>query len=186
MHQRPAASSEDSSHHGSHPRAAGEPHPQENRDRQPGGAARDPRAHWGPAAAGAPGAGTPAANRAEKPPGSATSGENPDTREWREAGPAAGLVARRWALEVLRVLDQRGPTGFNDLRRETGAAAQPLKATLQALARAGLVSRHVARATTPRSVIYRLTPASRDLFPVLSSLAKWHRTNAASGTDARD
>ena len=27
---------------------------------------------------------------------------------WHEAGPAAGLLARRWALEVLRVLNERG------------------------------------------------------------------------------
>jgi DNA-binding HxlR family transcriptional regulator len=185
MPQRPAASSEDSSRHSSHPRAAGEQHAQENREREPRGAAGDPRAHRGPGATGVPGTGT-AANQAGRPLGSASGNEDPETGEWREAGPAAGLVARRWALEVLRVLDQRGPTGFNALRRETGAAGQPLKATLQALARAGLVSRHVISATAPRSVIYRLTPAARDLFPVLSSLAKWHRTNGASGAEPRD
>jgi DNA-binding HxlR family transcriptional regulator len=186
MRQRPAASSEDSSRPGSHPRAAGEQRAQENRERESRGAARDPWAHRGPAATGVPGAGTAAANRAGKPPGSASGNEAPETGEWGEAGPAAGLVARRWVLEVLRVLDQRGPTRFNDLRRETGAAGQPLKATLQALARAGLVSRHVISATAPRSVIYRLTPAARDLFPVLSSLAKWHRTNGASGAEPRE
>ena len=100
---------------------------------------------------------------------------------WHEAGPAAGLLARRWALEVLRVLNERGPTRFNDLRRETGAAGQPLKATLEALARAGLVTRHVICRTPPPSVIYRLTPSASDLFPVLSSLARWHRTSKASG-----
>jgi DNA-binding HxlR family transcriptional regulator len=186
MPQRPADSSEDSSRHSSHPRAAAEERAQENREREPHKAARDPRAHRGPAATGVPGAGTAAANRAGEPPGGASGNEDPETGVWREAGPAAGLVARRWVLEVLRVLDQRGPTGFNALRRETGAAGQPLKATLQALARAGLVSRHVISTTAPRSVIYRLTPAARDLFPVLSSLAKWHRTNQASGADPRD
>ena len=52
-----------------------------------------------------------------------TSCENPDVGGWHEAGPAAGLLARRWALEVLRVLNERGPTRFNDLRRETGQPA---------------------------------------------------------------
>jgi DNA-binding HxlR family transcriptional regulator len=123
--------------------------------------------------------GTTISGRAVKPAGSRTGWGNPDLGRWHEAGPAAALVGRRWALEVLRVLDERGPTRFNDLRRETGAAGQPLKATLEALARAGLVSRHVISRTPPPSVIYRLTPAACDLFPVLSSLAKWHRTSGA-------
>jgi DNA-binding HxlR family transcriptional regulator len=133
-----------------------------------------------PGATGAFGVGTAAADRSEQLPGTRTSYENPDVGGWHEAGPAAGLLARRWALEVLRVLNERGPTRFNDLRRETGAAGQPLKATLEALARAGLVTRHVICRTPPPSVIYRLTPSASDLFPVLSSLAKWHRTSRAS------
>ena len=124
--------------------------------------------------------------RAEKPPGSRAGRENPDIDRWHEAGPAAALVARRWALEILRVLDQQGPTRFNDLRRETGAFGQPLKATLDALAQAGLVSRHVISETSPPSVIYSLTPTARDLFPLLSSLAKWHRTSGANGTEPSD
>ena len=156
MSERPAASSEDSSRRGSHPGATG-----------------------------ASGVDAAAANHAEESPGSKAGCEEPDLDGWHEAGPAAGLVARRWALEVLRVLDQRGPTRFNDLRRETGAAGQPLKATLDALARAGLVSRHVIRETSPRSVSYCLTPAARDLFPALSSIAKWHRANGAGGGEPR-
>lgn len=154
MHQRPAASFEDNSRHGSHPGATG-----------------------------VVGVGAAAVNRAEKPPGTRTGCENPDLGRWHEAGPAAGLVARRWALEVLRVLDERGPTRFNDLRRETGAGGQPLAATLDALLRAGLVTRHVICHTPPPSVNYRLTPAACALFPVLSSLANWHRTNGASGAE---
>jgi len=154
MHQRPAASSHDSSRHVGLP---------------PGTEVS--------------GAGASSANRAEQPPGSRTVGANPDLGMWHEAGPAAALVARRWALEVLRVLDEQGPTRFNDLRRETGAGSQPLKATLDALARAGLVTRHVICHTPPPSVSYRLTPAARDLIPVLSSLANWHRTNGSSGAE---
>ena len=156
MHQRPAASFEDNSRHGSHPGATG-----------------------------VAGVGSDAVNRAEKPPATRTGCENPDLGRWHEAGPAAGLVARRWALEVLRVLDERGAMRFNDLRRETGAAGQPLTATLEALARAGLVTRHVICQTPPPSVKYRLTPAAWELFPVLSSLANWHRTNGASGVEPR-
>ena len=59
-----------------------------------------------------------------------------------------------------------------------GEPGQPLKATLEALARAGLVTRHVICRTPPPSVIYRLTPSASDLFPVLSSLAQWHRTTS--------
>ena len=136
-----------------------------------------------PGATGAFGVGTAAADRSEQLPGTRTSYENPDVGGWHEAGPAAGLLARRWALEVLRVLNERGPTRFNDLRRETGAAGQPLKATLEALARAGLVTRHVICRTPPPSVIYRLTPSACDLFPVLSSLAKWHRASKVSGAE---
>jgi DNA-binding HxlR family transcriptional regulator len=157
MHQRPPARSHDSSRHIGHPRDTGES-----------------------------GAGTPAAKRAEEAPGSRAGRENPDMDRWHAAGPAAALVARRWALEILRVLDEQGPTRFNDLRRETGAFGQPLKATLDALAQAGLVSRHVISETSPPSVIYSLTPAARDLFPALSCLAKWHRTSGANGTEPRD
>ena len=136
-----------------------------------------------PAATGVSGVGITSADRAEKLPGIRTSCANPDVGGWHEAGAAAGLLARRWALEVLRVLNERGPTRFNDLRRETGAAGQPLKATLEALARAGLVTRHVICRTPPPSVIYRLTPSACDLFPVLSSLARWHRTTIARGAE---
>jgi DNA-binding HxlR family transcriptional regulator len=154
MNDRSAATSESSSRHGS----------------PPGGT-------------GVPGVGAASADRVEKLPGGRSSCENSDVGGWHEAGPAAGLLARRWALEVLRVLNERGPTRFNDLRRETGAAGQPLKATLEALARAGLVTRHVICRTPPPSVIYRLTPSATDLFPVLSSLAKWHRTTRSSGVE---
>jgi DNA-binding HxlR family transcriptional regulator len=117
-------------------------------------------------------------SRAENPAESGTGRDDqPAVDQWHEAGPAADLVSRRWALGVLRVLDEQGPTRFNELRRSTGAGGQPLKATLQALAQAGLVSRQVVSETIPPAVIYRLTPAARDLFPVLSSLAKWHRMN---------
>lgn len=135
--------------------------------------------------AGEPDVGTAATDRVEKLPGGRTSYEKSDVGGWHEAGPAAGLLARRWALEVLRVLNERGPTRFNDLRRETGAAGQPLKATLEALARAGLVTRHVICRTPPPSVIYRLTPSASDLFPVLSSLAQWHRTSGAGDLSPR-
>lgn len=93
--------------------------------------------------------------------------------------PSGGVAARVAA---------QGQAGqrFNDLRRETGAFGQPLKATLDALAQTGLVSRHVISETSPPSVIYSLTPTARDLFPVLSSLARWHRTSGANGTETRD
>ena len=93
MNDRSAATSESSSRHGS----------------PPGGT-------------GVPGVGAASADRVEKLPGGRSSCENSDVGGWHEAGPAAGLLARRWALEVLRVLNERGPTRFNDLRRETGAA----------------------------------------------------------------
>jgi DNA-binding HxlR family transcriptional regulator len=156
MHQRPAVSPHDTSRHVGRP-----------------------------CDTGVSDASTPAANRADKPSGSRTGSENPDPGKWHEAGPVAALVARRWALEVLRVLDEQGPTRFNDLRRETGAASQPLTATLEALARAGLVTRHVICHTPPPSVNYRITPAACDLIPVLSSLANWHRTNGASGAESQ-
>ena len=152
---------------------------------RPAASSDDISRHVGrPRDTGVSGAGIAAANPAEKPPRSRAGCENPD--RWHEAGPAAALVGRRWALEVLRVLDERGPTRFNDLRRETGAASTPLAATLEALARAGLVTRHVICHTPPPSVDYRLTPAACELFPVLSSLADWHRANGASGAEPRE
>lgn len=118
-------------------------------------------------------------SHAERPQPSGPGREIPDQQRWHEAGPAAGLVARKWALDVLRVLDEHGPTRFNDLRRKTGAASQPLKATLEALAQAGLVNRHVTCAKPPPSVFYSLTSEASNLFPVLSSLADWQRTSVA-------
>lgn len=84
---------------------------------------------------------------------------------------AAELLCERWTLLVIsRVID--GCTHFNDIHRGVPRISPSLLSErLGRLERAGLLTREPARRGTSRQ--YNLTPAGRDLEPIIESLAVW-------------
>lgn len=91
------------------------------------------------------------------------------------------LVGERWALLVVREL-WMGSTRFTDVVRGTGAPRDRVAARLKALEAAGLVTRS-AYQTSPERFAYALTPAGRDLVPVLEALRAWGDRHAVSPAD---
>jgi DNA-binding HxlR family transcriptional regulator len=82
---------------------------------------------------------------------------------------AMELLDERWTLLVVRELLE-GSRTFNALRRGVPRMSPALLSTrLQSLARAGLIERHEA----DRRVNYTLTPAGRELRPIVEAIGRW-------------
>jgi DNA-binding HxlR family transcriptional regulator len=95
---------------------------------------------------------------------------------------ALQVVGDRWALLTIRELGF-GVTRFNDIQARTGAPRASLAARLRELKDAGLVERHRYSSHPPRDE-YRLTPAGRELSPVLRELRAWGERHAAGRPSA--
>ncbi|HEX6448206.1 MAG TPA: helix-turn-helix domain-containing protein [Trebonia sp.] len=91
---------------------------------------------------------------------------------------ALQVVGDRWALLAIRELGF-GVTRFNDIQVKTGAPRASLAARLRELEDAGLVERRRYSARPPRDE-YVLTPAGRELGPVLKELRTWGECHAGS------
>jgi DNA-binding HxlR family transcriptional regulator len=82
---------------------------------------------------------------------------------------AMELLDERWTMLVIRELLQ-GSRTFNDLRRGLPRISPALLSTrLQTLARAGVVDRH----QDGSRVSYTLTPAGRELGPIVEAIGRW-------------
>lgn len=82
---------------------------------------------------------------------------------------AMELLDERWTMLVLRELLQ-GSRSFNTLRRGLPRMSPALLSTrLQSLTRAGLLERH----QDGSRVTYTLTPAGRELGPVVEAIGRW-------------
>ncbi len=91
----------------------------------------------------------------------------------RECSIAAALdvVGERWSLLVIREL-LLGATRFDQIHRNTGAPRDILTARLRKLEQQGVIERVPYQDNPPRHD-YLLTPAGRDLAPVLLTLKAW-------------
>jgi DNA-binding HxlR family transcriptional regulator len=90
-------------------------------------------------------------------------------------------VGTKWTSMVVKVLAEASPAEvrFAELRRRIpGISQKMLSATLQSLARDGLVTRRV-EATVPPRVHYRLTDLGLSLEQPLSALRAWAETHMA-------
>lgn len=98
--------------------------------------------------------------------------------------PILELLSQRWVLFAVHgLLD--GPKGFNELGRDCGGASGKVLADkLDALERAGIVERTVLSQIPPRTR-YALTPAGRDLRPVLDALTDWAARHLGAPLDWR-
>ena len=81
------------------------------------------------------------------------------------------LLAHRWVLELLHVLDA-GPARPSTLCRQLGVSHKSLTDTLRHMMACGLVTRTVV-AAVPAEVDYGLTPKARELWPALDELHRW-------------
>jgi DNA-binding HxlR family transcriptional regulator len=93
-------------------------------------------------------------------------------------------VADKWTVLVLGVL-VRGPTRFNQLRREIeGLSQKVLSQTLKNLERDGFVTRQ-AFATVPVTVEYRITPLGETLAARMQALLDWAEDNVQEVLEAQ-
>ncbi|MFF8743873.1 MULTISPECIES: helix-turn-helix domain-containing protein [Streptomyces] len=93
----------------------------------------------------------------------------------RECSIAAALavVGEQWSLLVLREV-ALGVRRFDAIQEATGASRATLGARLRSLTHSGLLERIEYREPGSRARHeYRLTPAGRDLQPVLTALMQW-------------
>ena len=82
---------------------------------------------------------------------------------------AMELLDERWTMLVLRELLE-GSRSFNALRRGLPRMSPALLSTrLQSLARAGIIDRH----EDGSHVTYTLTPAGRELGPIVEAIGRW-------------
>src|SRR5512134_2122227 len=87
---------------------------------------------------------------------------------------ATEILGDRWTLLIVREM-LGGASGFNELQRGLpGISRSVLTARMRALERAEVIDRR----TGPkgRTLEYRLTPAGRDLQPVVQSIGEWGAT----------
>ena len=84
---------------------------------------------------------------------------------------ALDVVGEKWALLAIREISF-GNRRFNEIARNTGAPRDRLAARLHSLVEAGILERREYQSTPPRAE-YHLTPAGRDLTPVLRALVAW-------------
>lgn len=81
------------------------------------------------------------------------------------------LVGERWSLLVLREMFM-GVHRFADIAANTGAPLDVLTKRLRSLESAGILQRRMYQ-QRPARFEYHLTPAGRDLEPVLVGLQEW-------------
>jgi DNA-binding HxlR family transcriptional regulator len=90
-------------------------------------------------------------------------------------------IGTKWTSMAVKVLAEASPeeVRFAELqRRMPGISQKMLSATLQGLARDGLVGRRV-EATVPPRVYYRLTPLGLTLEEPLAALREWAEKHMA-------
>jgi DNA-binding HxlR family transcriptional regulator len=97
---------------------------------------------------------------------------------------AAEVLGDRWTMLIIREMIF-GVRRFNELERcLPGISRSVLAQRLRQMSKSGLVERH--EGATGRSSEYTLTPAGRDLKPVLQTLGDWAALWAFTDPDPRD
>jgi DNA-binding HxlR family transcriptional regulator len=84
------------------------------------------------------------------------------------------ILGDRWTLLIVREM-LGGATGFNELQRGLpGISRSVLADRMRALERAEVIERRIG--PKGRTLEYRLTPAGRDLQPVVQAIGEWGAT----------
>ena len=91
------------------------------------------------------------------------------------------VVGERWSLLVVREV-ALGAHRFSDIVTGTGAPRDRVAARLRTLVEAGVLDKRAYSQAPPRAD-YHLTPAGRDLLPVLRELLAWGDQHAVRRDD---
>jgi DNA-binding HxlR family transcriptional regulator len=95
---------------------------------------------------------------------------------------AMKILQGKWTLQIVGAL-LHGPSGFNELSRAVGGCnSATLSRRLEALARLGLLVKHV-ESTMPPRTCYTLTPAGQALHEVVASITRWSEAYLPRSTD---
>ena len=93
-----------------------------------------------------------------------------------QAREVLGIVGDKWALLIVRMLEE-GPRRFSELKRSVdGISQRMLTVTLRDLERDGILIRTV-RNVMPPHVSYELTPLGRTLREATAPLLEWSITH---------
>lgn len=83
------------------------------------------------------------------------------------------VLGKRWALLILKNLNAKEATRFNELKRTLGEISSTVLSTrLLEMEREGLISKKIYLEIPPR-VEYKLTPRARELGTILGDLGEW-------------
>lgn len=84
------------------------------------------------------------------------------------------LLGQKHALSILRLLTQRNPRGFNEIREALGVNPKTLTDRLKELVEKEIVSREALN-QIPRRVNYGLTEKGTELVKIFETLSLWHK-----------
>lgn len=84
-----------------------------------------------------------------------------------------GLLSQKHALSILRLLTERNPRGFNEIREALSINPKTLTDRLKGLVEEGIVSREALN-QIPRKVNYGLTEKGLELVEVFKTIRIWH------------
>ena len=108
-------------------------------------------------------------------------GDSADVDHGGQLRRATAILGRKWHPVVIRTLLAEGPLGFTALKTHVdGISDKVLSEALEDLQDAGLVVRDVVE-DKPVRVNYSLTPAGRDLEPIIEDLLAWSREHLTEG-----
>lgn len=79
------------------------------------------------------------------------------------------VLGPKWALELLRLLDDAGPLRYSEIESELDTSSDMVSNRLDELEAAGLIDRE---AETVRNVSYSISPIGRDVLGLVEELRR--------------
>lgn len=96
------------------------------------------------------------------------------------------MLADKWSILILWVLEQNGPLRYGQLQRTIqGISQKMLTQTLRELERNGLVSRKVYEVVPPQ-VEYQLTNLGQSLHESFAGMCHWAENNLEKVAEAQE
>ena len=109
-----------------------------------------------------------------------TAGVDADGR--RPLRRATTILGKKWHPLLIQTLLAEESLGFNDIKAEIGGISDKvLSESLADLQDAGLIVRDIVE-EQPVRVNYSLTPAGRELEPIIEGLERWSQTHLADAS----
>jgi len=97
--------------------------------------------------------------------------------EWCPLTATASMMSKKWHPVIIHRLLQKGPMGFNDLKKEVGGiSSKVLSESLEDLEEKHVLDREVVN-QKPFRVKYILTERGRELEPTINEMIEWGRDN---------